>query len=334
MKNSQKKSYKILYIVPISISIVLLVFQLGYAYFDYNCTNEIIALLRDNKIDQASIKAIEEFLLQFDKQYLLTGLEIIGVAISVWVGLNIYNIVKKDDIENLENLVNKTEKTYEVFINDYKNFNLSSLSNAIIYEDRINEYFIPELIKNKNKDLDYKITKGIFLQEKCLERVVETHNAGDERAFYKQIRRLHDEIVNTQSLIHSVKNEPTKKILDSLFSIRTADYHYYYALFLIEKKDKSAEKQLNEALYYYDIVAQKSDINESVQIVRSYIYNIKSYIYFLLYDITKNIDYVDLAYNCSKKACTNIVYVRTDYLYGFINITLLSNNIVIIQSLI
>ena len=295
--NENKKNYKLLYIIPVVISIVILLFQIGYAVFNYRCTNEIILLLKENQINQTSIKAIEEFLLQFDKQYLVTGLEIIGIAISVWIGLNIYNIVKKNDIENLELLVNKTEQAYETFINDYKNFNLSSLSYATLYEDRVNDFFIDELLIINDNEMGYKIIESVFLQEKYIKKIIFCYSHDNYPMMRNELSNYINEVNKAKLEIETIKNEKTKKLFESFIKFRIADYNYYYALYLIECRKLIKEKKgykktredemtadiiyyLNAAIENYDIVINDNQNNMDNQKLRAHMYNVKGYSFF------------------------------------------------------
>ena len=48
-------------------------------------------------------------------------ISIIGIAVTVWIGLNIYNIVSKDDIDKFQyNVTTKIERTYNQFNNKIK----------------------------------------------------------------------------------------------------------------------------------------------------------------------------------------------------------------------
>lgn len=124
-------------------------------------------------ITEDTITLIREFINTYSNQYFSLGLEIIGIAISIWIGLNIYNVVKRDSIKELETVAKKTQHDLNEFSNNYKQFNITTIENAHIPEDRINDYFLERFTKTNANILDYKLTKYIvFLKDHLRESLI------------------------------------------------------------------------------------------------------------------------------------------------------------------
>ena len=155
-----KKNF--LYIIPVVILILVISFQVSYFCFETSITNKIIDTMNNDKgITNDTIILINKFIDTYNNQFLSLGLEIIGVAISVWIGLNIYNIIKRDSIRELEEQANKTQTDLNEFSDNYTQFNIIAIENAHIQEDRINTYFINEFTQKHSNVLNYKLTKYI-----------------------------------------------------------------------------------------------------------------------------------------------------------------------------
>lgn len=85
------------------------------------------------------------------------GISILGIAITVWVGLNIYNVIEKKQVDNLDEKINKLEKEYDekikVLYNTYSRevemivSNLEKTEISIIKKDYEYAY---KLFKNKS----------------------------------------------------------------------------------------------------------------------------------------------------------------------------------------
>lgn len=174
-KKVDKKNF--LYIIPILVLGLILSFQIAYFIFESNITNEIINIMKsENGITDDVIISINKFIETYDNHFISLGLEIIGIAISVWIGLNIYNIIKRDSIKELETVAKQTQIELNEFSNNYKQFNITAIENAHIPEDRINTYYINEFTQKYSNILNYKLTKYIVFFERSFESIINSYN--------------------------------------------------------------------------------------------------------------------------------------------------------------
>lgn len=306
---------RFLFAIPSVILILILSFQAAYIISEIKITNKILSTLENGNISGDTITAINNFIQTYDNQFLTLGLEIVGIAISVWIGLNIYNIVKRDSIKELEESAYQTKSELETFRNDYIQFNITALENAVIKEDRVNDYFIEHFKSQCSEVLDYKITKNIVFIEKSFERIIENYEADNFIDMKKHLNKLEREIEFIEKDIDLTKcSDIVINIINSYINCRRGDYNYYNGLMYYKTGDdvftitylKTAERKYLESINEY---------NEKNQIVKSYIYNVCGYINHLLLLQTKNPEHGRLAAEYSKKACSdsNDNFIETYY---------------------
>lgn len=305
--NTDKKNF--LYIIPVVILVLILSFQIEYFRYEKLITDKIIQTMDSGNITDETITLINKFIQTYDNQFLSLGLEIIGIAISVWIGLNIYNIVKRDSIKELEIVAKKTQTELNEFSNNYKQFNITAIENAYLPEDRINSYFLDEFTKSNSDILDYKLTKYIVFFEKSFERIIDNYDNGNDVLMKKYLDKLKNEIDCFKSdieLKYPNLEKTSKDLIDSYICCREGDYHYYFGLYY---KSRNINPMSTDEL----IISQKSysKIIEEYKIdnplVKTYVNNVQGYIYQLLQGMSVNTDerkeYVKLAYDYSKNAC-------------------------------
>lgn len=301
-----KKNY--LFIIPVAILILISSFQIAYFHFESSITNKIIDSMNGKNVTDETISLIKEFINTYDNQFLSLGLEIIGIAISVWIGLNIYNIVKRDSIKELEIVAKETQKELKEFSDNYKQFNITAIQNAYIKEDRINLYYLKEFTENYPNILDYKLTKYIVFFEKSLEKIIDYYNSNDTKQMKNHLDKLKLEIDSLREYLrekHIKLDKESQNIMNSYIDCRLGDYNYYYGLYHKSRNEKESEiDYLIKAQNKYELILEKYKIND--KIVQTYINNVNGYIFQLLQQVCdkslKN-DYIVNAYNYSKKAC-------------------------------
>lgn len=302
-----KKNY--LFIIPVVILILISSFQIAYFHFESSITNKIIDSMNGENITNETISLIREFINTYDNQFLSLGLEIIGIAISVWIGLNIYNIVKRDSIKELETVARKTQTELNEFSNNYKQFNITAIENAYLPEDRINSYFLDEFTKSNSDILDYKLTKYIVFFEKSFERIIDNYDNGNDGLMKKYLDKLKIEIDCFKSdiqLKYPKLEKNSKDLIDSYICCREGDYHYYCGLYYkFRNINPMSIDELRISQKSYSKIIEEYKINN--KLVQTYVNNVQGYIYQLLQGMSENIDerkeYVKLAYDYSKNAC-------------------------------
>lgn len=298
-----------LYSIPILILALILSFQIEYFHYEKSITDKIIQTMDSGNITDETITLIDKFIQTYDNQFLSLGLEIIGIAISVWIGLNIYNIVKRDSIKELEIVAKKTQTELNEFSNNYKQFNITAIENAYLPEDRINSYFLDEFTKSNSDILDYKLTKYIVFFEKSFERIIDNYNNGNDILMKKYLDKLKSEIDCFKSdieLKYPELEKASKDLIDSYICCREGDYHYYFGLYYKSRNiDPMSIDELKISQKSYSKIIEEYKINN--KLVQTYVNNVQGYIYQLLQGMCENIDerkeYVKLAYDYSKKAC-------------------------------
>ena len=285
----------------------------------------------DKGITNDTIILINKFIDTYNNQFLSLGLEIIGVAISVWIGLNIYNIIKRDSIRELEEQANKTQTDLNEFSDNYTQFNIIAIENAHIQEDRINTYFINEFTQKHSNVLNYKLTKYIVFFEKSFESIIESYGNNNSTLMESHLNKLKNEIDMFKKEIDlksNSLNDEERRFIRSYITCRLADYNYYYGLYHKSIDEyASARKFLLEAENNYLQIITKYKINDKT--VNIYINNVLGYIYQLFHNMcnNRNIDekkeFAKKGYDYSKNACLdkdgnnlNTGYVRDYRNYG------------------
>lgn len=315
--NTDKKNF--LYIIPVVILILILSFQIAYFCFESSITNQIIDIMKSkNSITDDTIVLINKFIETYDNQFLSLGLEIIGIAISVWIGLNIYNIVKRNSIRELEEQanktqleLNKTQSDLNEFSANYTQFNITAIENAHIQEDRINTYFINEFTQKYSNVLNYKLTKYIVFFEKSFESIIESYSNDNSDLMKSHLNKLKNEIDMFQKEIDSKNNslnDEERSFIQSYITCRLADYNYYYGLYHKSINEfKSAKQFLLQAETDYRKIITDYKINDKT--VNIYVNNVLGYIYQLFHTMCsdQNLDekkeIAKKAYEYSQNAC-------------------------------
>lgn len=176
---------------------------------------------------------------------------IIGLAVSVWIGLNIYNLISKDEIdiiqkktdiiqkktdEKIGKILADTKKELEVL---YKNLDVKVIE--IIRNNNINEMnYIKSILNNKNDTLNLK---EILNQIETIDQLLET----GEISFVSYDK------------VKPILEKKKELIIEEAKSIE--DFEYYYKLlnsYDIEKLDNSelkivtaqAKKTLEKIMQY------------------------------------------------------------------------------------
>lgn len=115
----------------------------------------VVVVLSLAAISYFCIASVENYGDKIDAVLLDAGLSIIGIAISVWAGLNIINALEKKDIDEVQETLRNTKEKVEKLSEDAEEI---------------------EIVKNEQQD----IYKGFFLQE-----LLKTNYDAMSRYFYK-----------------------------------------------------------------------------------------------------------------------------------------------------
>ncbi|MBE6784218.1 MAG: hypothetical protein E7536_09460 [Ruminococcaceae bacterium] len=326
-KKSERNKH-LFYLIPSALILFfILLIQIAYFIFDLIVSLKLIDTINENNFTDETFNLIKEFLSSFDNQHITLGLEIVGIAISVWIGLNIYNIIKRDSITDLISRTEKAENTLTEFHKDYIAFNLISLENAIVKEDRINFCFLEKFKKFDIEILSYKITKYIVLIEKTLQNIIELYNAGEYvnmELYLNEYNNELKEIETTLKQLH-IKDSNDLKIIEGYIKCRIADLYYYTGLKEYKTHESERAKRSFKIAeeYYKKTGSVQFDDNDSKQILKSYVNNTCSYINHILFliarknklDLDEINKFIDNAYKYSKDACSDLANtpIKTGY---------------------
>lgn len=312
----------VLMAIPLCIMLMIIVFQALYFWENHKISSALLISITNNGISNDSIALIKEFISSYNNQSISIGLDIIGTAISVWIGLNIYNIVKRSSIKELENIAIAAEQKIDKFTNDYKDFTIITLQNAYVSEDRINFFFVEKLIAYDEEShcLTYNITKRIVIIENLLKTINAHYIAGNTTIVHDFNRRLNDEFNILASEINQPRhhfNDKLTSLFDAFITCRKGDMLYYDGLaYRDENNLHGASIQLQNAVRLYNTVLETLK-DEQSHLAQSYLHNVQGYIYFVLQTIESSKpkgerdeqrikQHIQAAYKHSMIACKNI----------------------------
>lgn len=114
------------------------------------------------------------FLLEF-------GLAIIAVAVSVWIGLNIYNVIAKDDLVTLESQIEDL-KTVEVRLKTTQRNQNAAVRSLLLSSlmktqtDEMSVLFIDRISELRLEDLDSALLSEMLLIEESFASIVDGYN--------------------------------------------------------------------------------------------------------------------------------------------------------------
>lgn len=295
------KIYAIMIPVWTTISVVL---YHMYVKTSFQKTYQKIACILANKGDNAlpekefinkAVESIEQLMNDSFKSSIDFLIGLLGIVISVWVGLTIYNAIKKDELDKLiENVENSNKINAKVHTSTlYKTFDTNWTSS---------EYYLKEFSKNNWKLEDADIISNILLVENCFQRIVKYYNKND----YINIQRFSPHALELcEKAVIDIHNHKVSPTAEGYFLQRKADFLYYQGMG--EKyTEKNAQKTFEEAIKWYKIA-----INTDKKInYRGYLDNTMGYLLYLLFGYENKSDYLKQAEKYLIKACR-----EEDYIY-------------------
>ena len=305
MKN---KTRFFIWAIPIAIIVIIIFLHLIAFFYDYKMLDSLYKLISTNGYNEEVIFNLNKFLKTYDSQYIITGIEIVGIAISVWIGLNIYNIVKRDSIKDLEMSAKETKRELEEFRNNYRTYNLAALENAKFKEERINDYLVGALKEYGKNILDYRSTKSIVFIEKTIQSIIENLDVENYYLMNENLESLNEKLLQLEKEIDYDRagKEKEKEIetVKTYMRLRFGDYYYYRGLMYFNQKNND-ECYANRAVHMlYQAEKFYSEINvKNSQVVKTYVNNVRGFINYLLFVLTNNKENAKQAYIFCKKAC-------------------------------
>ena len=337
MEKNRKSIIKLFVIVILVIFLIILSLHIVFIVFDVKMINEIHSLLKTEEFSAENISNIENFMKTFDDQTNVAYLEIVGVIISIWAGLNIYNLVNKESIEDLESVVKKSKKELEEFKEDCKILTLEKLEEKTDKENRMKQYYVKAIKEYCVKTLSYTAIKKIVSIEDTMAVMIEKYNANnyiEMEICMNVFKNKIDEVVNIikikNSREYTDESNLVENIIKSYINCMRGEYYYYKGFWFLEYKNNILESEdcLKKADEYYKNALFEN--NENSAIANQYIYNARAYVNQILHNYNKNKDskkakeFIDKAVIFSQKACENYGNTRysNDYRNYGVNIEL------------
>lgn len=111
---------------------------------EYVDTNETVGMQEQYEMYKRDLDRNYEVLMDTVDKKMNIGLSILGIAVTVWVGLNIYNVLKREDLEKIVQETDKIKKNIEKY--DEK-----IISYEIILSDQ------EELVKKRIEEIEKSI---------------------------------------------------------------------------------------------------------------------------------------------------------------------------------
>ena len=200
------------------------------------------------------------------------GLTTIGIAVSVWIGLNIYNVVSVNDLEKALLRLDKLEVLFMRYC-----FMSELEKTKYIYE--ISGYLYDEFEWVKDENINY----GILFE---IEKNYALCYASYEKNLWERSREYAQDTI---LLINSVRNrKDNANILKKYLDIRLSDMYFYKNISLPRSGDKSMDKkEIDKSIVLYGKILEEfenSDIDEEAKkIYKAYILNSQGYSQYMYY---------------------------------------------------
>lgn len=235
-----------------------------------------------------------------DSNWMDIGFSIISIAVSVWLGINIANLVDKKRIDELshnskklENEISKSADKLKTTVNVMESLN-EDIKNKI---DGINDNIEQRFYKTKFFDKLMKVTN---LYESA--SYIHDEFEDNERANYKDLDRIEEQYLKCSMAYEENKWEDTyecskkgiflledlnkkEKYYEKYYNIRKSDFLFYKNMAITHNSDLGtfSKDELLESISLYENVLQEigNDSNTSLKF-KGYLYNTIGYTYDIL----------------------------------------------------
>lgn len=202
----------------------------------------------------------------FDKKaeatLLASGLSIIGIAISVWAGLNIVNVLQKSEIESLVKSLRKTtsqiEKEQEEIEKKQKEIYFASFGQELLKTsgDPVSRYFYKEFDKDSFTMIEEYV--DIIRIEQNFSQVYTQYGENATRSQLvleraEEGKRLADELIKKRQGKEKNEQEDKRNILDTYLLCRREDFFFMQGY--LEKGMKKVQEFLHAAAGYEKLCA-------------------------------------------------------------------------------
>lgn len=266
--NRRKKEKSLLFAILI---ILLVVFGFG----------EIITVCCFNaKI----LSALESGIITMDAAWEAGMIEniigIISLAVSVWLGLNLYEIYKKTDADNM---IDKLEETNRNMVKEglLRNFLMELQKTASLYE--ISDYFYNQFTGCDKIPDD--LLKIMYETERQFSQCCAFYEVGKKDMSYEFAEVTEKKLKELKARLNQYK-EKEDSLVYRYYFVRLADVYYY-------QKNQNKEELIRSIAYYVKEMKIQEETSSDKQLL-GYMENTIGYTYLLLEKNYKNdVDDVD-----------------------------------------
>lgn len=171
---------------------------------------------------------------KIEASFISTGLTIIGLALSVWGGLNVVNVLDKREVEKrfkeLEEEIKKQQlqRLLEQNINDKNEF-----INCLILSEKnvFTQYLINEISRIEEKE-DISYLQLIQIEKNYI-GVKQSH-----RSEFVEDKNLQDKVRKGKDLISALLKKQNNSVIELYLKVRLADFNFYvgYTLRGVERQ--------------------------------------------------------------------------------------------------
>lgn len=244
-ESKKEKSTKIWYAIIVIVFIIIVVL------------NEIpmIIYMLGNKSDEDKdvIKSIAE------GSVISTGLDVIGLAIAVWTGLNIINAVSRQEVnkmkEDLNDIINSKEELSDI-INKMENKSKNEFLIELLKTDKdeMSRYYY-----KKFKEEDVSFSKLIEI-EHIFNKIYEMHTNGNvsSEQIIRETEELEIKIKEISESIDDICEIGKLRFIENYLNFRKAEGLFYKG-YELRDEEKKYDTYAEAVLIYLD-VASKLDI--------------------------------------------------------------------------
>lgn len=273
-------------IIPVLLCCILVIANMIQYFHFYRVSNAIYEICIHSS-NESELKALVAYADNLDTANLLnTGLTIISIAVTIWIGLNIYNVVNKEDVEKTLGEYNKRivdldqerEKRLQFFTKKAEFVNLLYLTG--------NQYCASEFFANlfwNTKEEYSNIDNVIKCERKYIQCCTYYENNRKEKAnkLACELMDEYKELMSEPPYTTCSETDPMKNFL----RMRLSDAIFYKNMTVPVKMLNLPEVE-KSVRYYEDIINNPSEIRVWDDTVLAYFCNSQGY---LIYNMGKHI---------------------------------------------
>lgn len=256
---------------------------------------------------------------------LSTGIAIVAIAVSVWVGLNVYNFISRDEMKEVTKTINAQKTRLEEnnttverlstkaisLENQLKGVQDLALQEFVSAVSRsgekyiISAYFADYFLKNKLDPINTEMIFQLTTAELLYDDLTEYYEKGRLGDCYETSHKVQELFENYRRSIDELSFEENniKNMILAYLDSRIADTLFYKNM---SKKERSFEKEMKQVAELFEDILTTINSNpnyKEAEACKAYCYNTIGYTYDQLYLNDKNnADYLQKAIENSENA--------------------------------